>query len=150
MSATAWFAHAFVDHVPDHLGDGILYVSIPYATAIHLCACGCGNEVVTPLSPRQWRLIFDGESVSLTPSIGNWSFPCRSHYWIHCGQIRWAPRWSRAEIDRARAGDLVAVVSRPLAQRKGLVRVGATTLRSLLIGALRILQAPFREWLNLD
>jgi len=34
--------------------------------------------VVTPLSPTGWSLIFDGETVSLYPSIGNWNFPCRS------------------------------------------------------------------------
>jgi hypothetical protein len=46
------------------------------------CACGCGKEVVTPLSATDWKLIFDGKTVSLDPSIGNWGFPCRSHYWV--------------------------------------------------------------------
>ncbi|MFC4855982.1 DUF6527 family protein [Actinophytocola glycyrrhizae] len=27
------------------------------------------------------RRDFNGETVSLSPSIGNWSFPCRSHYY---------------------------------------------------------------------
>jgi hypothetical protein len=36
-----------------------LYVSLEYATAIHACACGCGNEVVTPLSPNGWKLTFE-------------------------------------------------------------------------------------------
>ncbi len=79
--------HKFVDHIPDDVQSGILYISLSYATAIHLCACGCGNEVVTPFSPRDWNLHFDGETVTLRPSIGNWNFTCRSHYWITNNKI---------------------------------------------------------------
>ncbi|WP_443070717.1 DUF6527 family protein [Streptomyces sp. NBC_01601] len=84
---------------------GVLYVSIPYRTCGHLCCCGCGHEVVTPLSPAQWSLTYDGESVSLTPSIGNWSLSCRSHYWIRDGRVRWSRRYSAAEIDENRDRD---------------------------------------------
>jgi hypothetical protein len=97
--------HEFVEFIPEQLAEGVLYVSVEYATAAHGCACGCGNEVFTPLSPTDWKLIFDGESVSLKPSIGNWSFDCQSHYWIEEGRIRWAPRLSRAKIDRLREVD---------------------------------------------
>ena len=68
--------------------EGKIYVSIAYATAVHKCACGCGKEVVTPLSPTDWKLIFDGKTVSLDPSIGNWGFPCRSHYWVRNNRAR--------------------------------------------------------------
>ena len=64
--------HEFVEFIPSELQEAVLYVSIPYATAVHQCACGCGNKVVTPISPVDWQLLFDGETVSLTPSIGNW------------------------------------------------------------------------------
>lgn len=97
--------HEFVDQIPTDIKVGILYVSIQYSTAVHKCCCGCGNEVVTPLSPTDWKLIFDGETVSLTPSIGNWSLECQSHYWIEHGTIRWAARWSRREIEDGRARD---------------------------------------------
>ena len=81
----------FVKSVPERLADGVLYVSVEFATAVHLCGCGCRNEVVTPLSRRTgWKLLFDGETVSLTPSIGNWSFPCRSHYFITENNVLWA------------------------------------------------------------
>jgi len=60
--------------------------------------CGCNNEVVTPLSPTDWQLTFDGESVSLNPSIGNWSFKCKSHYWIVKDTIKMARKWSDDEI----------------------------------------------------
>jgi hypothetical protein len=99
----------FVDHVPDEKQYGVLYISMRFATAIHLCCCGCGNPVVTPLSPADWRMTFDGETVSLQPSIGNWAFPCQSHYWITENKVRWAPRWSARQIEAGRARDRIAL-----------------------------------------
>jgi hypothetical protein len=94
-----------VHHIPERLIGGEIYVSIEHGTVVHSCCCGCGNEVVTPLTPTDWRLIFDGETVSLDPSIGNWGYPCRSHYWITRNQVRWARQWSQDEIDATRALD---------------------------------------------
>lgn len=73
-----------------------------FPMAIHKCCCGCGKEVVTPFSPTDWKLTFDGETISLYPSIGNWNFPCRSHYWIINSEIKWAPRWSKKRIEQNR------------------------------------------------
>lgn len=81
--------HKFVMSVPDPLEPGILYVSVEYATAIHQCACGCGREVVTPFTPRDWQISFNGDTVTLSPSIGNWNYPCRSHYWIRNNRVVW-------------------------------------------------------------
>jgi hypothetical protein len=97
--------HEFVDFIPDELEERTIYISIRFATASHLCCCGCGNKVVTPIRPTDWKLIFDGKTVSFHPSIGNWSFACRSHYWIRNSRIKWAPRWSQAEIERGRSRD---------------------------------------------
>jgi Family of unknown function (DUF6527) len=108
MKRQTALAHEFVEYMPDQLKDGILYVSIPFATVAHKCCCGCGHEVVTPLSPTDWKLIFDGQSISLDPSIGNWSFPCKSHYWVRNGKIRWACKWTQEEVDAGRASDRMA------------------------------------------
>jgi len=80
----------FVEFVPDRLEAGVLYISRRYATAAHLCCCGCGSEVVTPLNPAKWRLAESNGRVSLSPSVGNWSQPCQSHYWITGNQVKWA------------------------------------------------------------
>lgn len=101
----AMMNHKFVDIIPDNLEEGILYVSIKYATAIHLCACGCKNEVVTPFSPTDWQLTFDGKTVSLSPSIGNWSFKCQSHYFIKNNEIIYAQKWTKKEIKNKRKRD---------------------------------------------
>jgi hypothetical protein len=90
--------HSFVDDMPESLDPGVLYVSVRYATAMHLCCCGCGREVVTPLSPAQWKMTFDGESVSLHPSIGNWNIACRSHYIIRNGRVIEAQSWSEDRV----------------------------------------------------
>jgi hypothetical protein len=97
--------HQFVEFVPDQLLEGILYVSLQYATAAHACCCGCGNEVITPFSPTDWQLTFDGETISLSPSIGNWSFACRSHYWIKHNRVAWAGNMSKQAIEAGRASD---------------------------------------------
>jgi hypothetical protein len=100
--------HEFIEYVPEVLQDGVVYVSIPFATVSHKCCCGCGRQVVTPLTPTDWSLSFDGQSISLHPSIGNWSFPCRSHYWIRQNRVTWAPSWTPEEIRAGRAQDLLA------------------------------------------
>lgn len=94
--------HKFVEFIPNTLEEGVLYISIEYSTAVHKCICGCGNEVVTPLSPTDWELRFDGKTVSLSPSIGNWGFKCKSHYFIIRNKIRLARRWEDWEIEMGR------------------------------------------------
>ncbi|MGA8148275.1 MAG: DUF6527 family protein [Gallionellaceae bacterium] len=97
--------HKFVEFVPDSPKEGILYVCIEIATVVHKCCCGCGNEVVTPLSPTDWRLTFDGETITLHPSIGNWGFKCQSHYWIRNNMVKWAGQLPQEQIDAGRAHD---------------------------------------------
>lgn len=100
----------FVTFIPESIEHGKLYVSMEYATATHLCCCGCGNRVVTPLSPNDWKLNFDGRSISLYPSIGNWSFPCQSHYVIEANEVRWAGRMTKSEIALVREKDRLTKV----------------------------------------
>lgn len=97
--------HEFVEFIPDELQERIIYISIRFATASHLCCCGCGNKAVTPLRPTDWKLIFDGKTVSLDPSIGNWSFACQSHYWITHNKVQCAPPWSKERIEAGRNRD---------------------------------------------
>lgn len=95
----------FVDFVPKALEPGVLYISQKYKTASHLCACGCGEKVVTPLSPADWRLQIDGATISLHPSIGNWNYTCQSHYWIRRNRISWSYAMTKQQIARVQARD---------------------------------------------
>jgi hypothetical protein len=100
--------HEFVEFIPEQLAAGVLYISVQYATVAHACCCGCGGKVVTPLTPTDWTLSFDGATVSLNPSVGNWNFPCRSHYWIRQNLVRWAAEWTDAQILEGRSHDSVS------------------------------------------
>lgn len=105
----------FVTFAPDVLEPGVLYVSMEYATVLHLCCCGCGSKVVTPLRPERWHLAYDGKSISLDPSIGNWSFPCQSHYWIEENVVIWDRPFTTDEIADVREFDRRAM-ERPAAR----------------------------------
>lgn len=109
MTKRHYLEPVFVDTIPGSLEEGRIYISKRYRTAVHRCCCGCGLEVVTPLNPAKWRLTEDDAKVSLHPSIGNWSFPCQSHYWIDHNQVRWAGTMPRWKIDQVRRRDLAAI-----------------------------------------
>jgi hypothetical protein len=98
--------HRFVELVPEKLKPNTLYISMDYATVVHSCLCGCGQRVITPLTPTDWHLAYDGESVTLSRSIGNWSFPCQSHYRIERSRVHWAGAWSMERVEANRAADL--------------------------------------------
>jgi hypothetical protein len=87
-----------VHYMPKDLKPGILYVSEEFSTAAHLCACGCGSKIRTPLGPTEWNITETSTGPSLRPSVGNWQQACRSHYWIHCGEIKWSSMWTEEEI----------------------------------------------------
>src|SRR5690349_9807538 len=85
-------------YIPKEIDPGILYVSLKFDVACHLCPCGCGNKVVTPFGPTDWSFTEKNGSATLYPSIGNWQFPCRSHYWIDEGFIKWSYQWTEEQI----------------------------------------------------
>lgn len=101
----------FVDAMPTQLDEGVLYVSTRFRTAAHLCACGCGSKIVTPIRPPKWSFTYDGETISLWPSVGNWQKPCQSHYIIRKNRIDWAQTWTDEEIAEGRARDQAALRS---------------------------------------
>lgn len=105
MNRDTPLTHEFVEFIPGELDERTVYVSIRYATSVHKCLCGCGNKVVTPIGPTDWKLIFDGDSISLDPSVGNWSFRCQSHYWIKRNRVVWAGRMSDEDIAAGREND---------------------------------------------
>lgn len=93
--------HKFVETLPEPLDDGIIYVSIRFRIVAHNCCCGCGEPVILNLAPNGWKLTYDGKSISLHPSVGNWSLQCRSHYWITRNTVEWAESWSDIKVQRA-------------------------------------------------
>lgn len=117
--------YEFVEYIPNNLDDGVIYISIPFATAAHKCCCGCGMEVVTPISPTDWQLTFNGEAISLYPSIGNWSFDCKSHYWIRENVVKWSLWWTQDEIETGRSRDMQN-------KKRSFDNAEASTLRNMI------------------
>jgi hypothetical protein len=111
MSRLDRIEHRFVNYIPESLEPGVVYISLEYGAVLHSCCCGCGETVSIPLSPVQWKLTYDGETISLAPSVGSGVLPCNSHYWIRENTVRWAPALSKHETvaslqrDRAVAVD---------------------------------------------
>lgn len=84
--------------MPKDLSPGVLYISEEFGTAAHLCACGCGAKVRTPLGPTEWSLEETDDRPTLHPSVGNWQLLCQSHYLITDGEVVWARRWTAEQI----------------------------------------------------
>lgn len=71
----------FVDEIPAEIKDGDWWISKMYKTSIHLCVCGCGKKTVLPFYMFE-HIFHPMERVSVTESIGNYNFECKSHYYI--------------------------------------------------------------------
>lgn len=91
-----------VHYMPKVLEPGLLYVSEEFGAAAHLCACGCGTKIRTPLGPTEWSVEETSEGPTLQPSVGNWQQACRSHYWIWRGHVEWHGNWTQAQIAAGR------------------------------------------------
>ena len=87
-----------VHYMPKELKAGVLYVSEEFDIAMHLCACGCGSKVKTPLGPTEWSVEETSSGPNLRPSVGNWHQACQSHYWINRGNVVWAEKWTPDRI----------------------------------------------------
>ena len=79
----------YVDTMPqlNEMAENNIYISEKYNTSTHRCLCGCGEPVVLPInhngSTYGWNLYKENNgTISFTPSVGNYSFGCKSHYII--------------------------------------------------------------------
>ena len=95
----------YVHYMPKELKLGILYVSEEFGSAAHLCPCGCGSKVRTPLGLTDWTVEVTNKGPTLYPSVGNWQLPCQSHYVIHHGEIKWAGKWTPERIMTGRRNE---------------------------------------------
>jgi len=96
----------YVEQLPEQLAEGVLYICEEFDLTAHKCCCGCGEDVYNKLGPGKWRIVkmSDG-SVSLDPSVGNWNYACRSHYWIRKNRIVDAGRMSARAIREVQRRD---------------------------------------------
>ena len=81
----------FMPHFED-FEEGKIYISKKHGTSCHICLCGtCALQVVLPFwqegdsdfaKEHGWELIEEKGKISFTPSVGNYQYPCKSHYII--------------------------------------------------------------------
>lgn len=86
------FETVFTNGITEHLEQGKLYVNEKLKIARHLCPCGCGGLVQTPInngSDYSWQYTNHNGKITLRPSIGNFSLPCKSHYFITENRVEW-------------------------------------------------------------
>lgn len=98
----ATFVLQRVHYMPTEIAPGVLYVSEEFRIALHLCACGCGAKIKTPLGPTEWSIVETDQGPSVWPSIGNWQQACQSHYVISHGEVKWAGKWTPEQIAAGR------------------------------------------------
>jgi len=94
-----------VQYMPKELKPRVLYVSEEFGAAAHLCACGCGAKIRTPLGPTEWALEETDSGPTLHPSVGNWQQACQSHYWIYRGEVNWSKKWTPEQIAEGRCAE---------------------------------------------
>jgi hypothetical protein len=96
----------YVEQLPKQMREGVLYICEEFDLTAHKCCCGCGEDVFNKLSPARWRLIKQADgSVSLDPSIGNWKYACRSHYYIRNSRVIDAGPMRPSEIEAVQRAD---------------------------------------------
>ncbi len=80
------FKTLYVDTLPlkKDMEEGIVYVSERTWQSSHLCACGCGDEILTPLVRGGWKhVVNEKDEITLFPSVTSES--CDSTYSINQG-----------------------------------------------------------------
>jgi hypothetical protein len=70
----------------------------------HRCACGCGDVIYLPIGPADYSLVVGSSGPTLRPSVGNWNI-CDAHYFITNGEVKWAPKWTQAQIAAGRRAE---------------------------------------------
>ena len=81
----------YCEHIHETLEHGNLYISNEFKIAIHLCACGCGVQTVTPIDEGEWAISDNEGKITLRPSIGNFmgENPYHAHYFFTEKKIDW-------------------------------------------------------------
>ena len=65
--------------------ENVIYISDKFEVSIHRCLCGCGSKTVMPLGKGNWNYSIDNDKLTMSPSVGNYQMPCKSHYIITNG-----------------------------------------------------------------
>ena len=74
-----------------------------FLLTVYPVAASSADDAQTSQNRPHWS--FELKGGLFYPSIGNWQFPCKSHYWISGGEIRWAEEWTPEQIEAGREAE---------------------------------------------
>lgn len=84
---------ASMGNVPEHLGRRGYIVGSPRPKWVILrCPCGCGDRIdINLMRSRRpsWRLMTEGHTITIHPSIWVPENRCGSHFWIQNNRFIW-------------------------------------------------------------
>ena len=113
------YQYESVERIPREMADSVVYHTEEFELAGLLCACGCGHRV-TLLVPDSHQVWNEGGYATVSPSVGVFDAPCKSHFFIRCGNVKMLPAFTAAhagEIMRAQVARHVARDARPVPWR---------------------------------
>lgn len=93
------YRYQLVDRIPRQIDEGIVYHTEEFELAGLLCACGCGHRI-TLLVPDSHKVLDDDGYATIHPSVGVLDAPCKSHFIVHRGNVRWFPPFGDADAAR--------------------------------------------------
>jgi len=80
----------YVDRLPmkSEMEAEKVYMAENKTQATHLCPCGCGTEILTPLGRGGYRALENSdESLTISPQIEH--SPCSNNYKLYKGYVIW-------------------------------------------------------------
>lgn len=132
------YRYRLVERIPAQMQEGVVYHTEEFELAGLLCACGCGHRI-TLLVPDSHQVLNVGGYATITPSVGVFDAPCKSHFIISAGDVSWLPAFTGAQAARIMHAQITRHVARDAKpgwweQLKNAARDIFARLRSLIRG----------------
>jgi hypothetical protein len=121
----AHFTYQAVERLPMQLDRGVLYHSEEFEVAALACACGCGHRVML-LVPDSHQVSCQNGMATVQPSISVCDAPCKSHYIITAGEVRWLPAFSDAMASSTMRAQIARHVIHDAQRRSWISRIWAS------------------------
>lgn len=116
------YRYEAVDRVPKEMEECVVYHSEEFELAGLRCACGCGHRV-TLLVPDSHQVIDQAGWARVSPSIGVFDAPCRSHFIITASGVDWLPAFSGVQTKSIMRAQIARHVSHDQKRRSWLDRL---------------------------
>jgi len=90
------YVYRAVERIPANLENRVVYHSEEFELAGFVCPCGCGHRI-TLLVPDSHQVWSQNGLATISPSVGVFDAPCKSHFFIRAGAVDWLSAFSAAQ-----------------------------------------------------